>query len=296
MGYSREIGICACVTLILVIVIIVIAIPASLSTVEQREYVVIHNTYNGHLHEPMTQGKYVKWAWYEEISFERISMGKNYNDLTCWSEDMVKISFPVSILYQYDEQSLVDTQLKKYGNEAKFDHFFDNFIRDVVITQCSHHTSIQYYIDRSGIDIDIFKNITEKIKKIDGFGATVSTFQLLNVALPNELVHTIGQKQTTEQEIIIAQNNRSIEIALAETLYQSAIQHAETIKVIANTTAMTNILRAEQQSSIEMSKWNNTGNALKYIKDTLQLNETQLLSYIQNDIIRRTKNVYIGFN
>lgn len=282
-----------CGIFLVVCVIAAISIAGSIKDIDSDEVVVVHNTYNGGLSDPQTQKKTLKWVWQEWFVFRKSLISKTYNT-DCWSQDSVDIKFDVSLQYHYVDSDLSHT-IKEFGTETKYLAYVDKFLLDSIITLCSDYTSIQYYLLRDNIDTALYDNITHNIQKIDKFGIVVDSVQLTNIVLPNELKSVIETKQNTELGISVANNNRDIKITNAYALLNTTKQEAETIKINANTTANSNILQAQQQSNSEINSWNYTGIALKYVKDTMQLNETQLLNYLRDEIIRRSPHLYVNY-
>lgn len=258
--------------------------------VKQTEYAVGYDTYNMKFTKIYDQGKYTIKVGENLIKIRRTL--QDYNKvITCMTSDKILIDLEIGIQYLYQASDLIPKILREFGSVGSYDSFLSDRITSSVLNSCLKYESEQYYMERSTIDNHIYSNLIVDIndKKI---GVNVEFYQLINIRFPIEISNAISQKQNIEQEALTAQNNRNTLLTEEKTKYYEAERQANILIINANNQANITLNQAHMNSQAQTILWTNRAYAYEHVKETLGLNSSLLIDYIQTDLISKSSNLY----
>lgn len=262
--------------------------------VEQSEYAVGYDTYNMKFTKIYEQGKYPIKVGEEMIIIQRTLQDFN-KDLTCMTKDKILINLNIGLQYQYHRDDLIEKILKEFSSIKNFNGFLFDRITSSIINSCLAYEAEEYYTKRSVIDRHMYNGLIADINNYN-LGASVEFFQLINIQFPKPISDAIAEKQNIDQEALTAQNERASKLTEANTaLYE--MQRQANIQII-NAYASANITQnqAQSNSQIQQVLWENRAYTYSHANDVLGLNSTQLIDYIQADLISKSDNLLTNLN
>lgn len=262
--------------------------------VKQTEYAVGYDTYNMEFTKIYEQGKYPIKVGEEMIIIKRTLQDFN-KDLTCMTKDKILIDLSIGLQYQYHRDKLIDHILKKFSSIENFNEFLFDRITSSIMNSCLDYGVEEYYTERSAIDRHMYDGIVSDINNYN-FGVSVDFFQLINIKFPESISDAIAEKQNIEQEALTAQNERSSKLTEANTAMYEMKRQAN-IKII-DAYAAANIThnQAQSNSQIQQVLWENRAYAYSHASDVFELNHTQLIDYVQSDLISKSNNLLTNLN
>lgn len=272
-------GGCACTFLALLITMIVLLAMTVNREVTQTEFVVPYNQYTCEFGSVLEQGRHTTEVGVEFLSFPRVLKDLNVQTVTCLTSDKVEINLNMKIQYRLGKQCLTDVILEQFSSRKKHAKFLKTVAKSSILTSCLDYEAEQFYSLRSEVDSHIFNGLQNDINT-NGFCATVEFFQLNDIVLPDKLIETIIQKQSLQQEIITADNDRENQIITANTKLIAVEQSSQVILIEANNTASITYDAARQTEEAIVNSWYNRAVAYKQVVTSLNLNEKEFADYL----------------
>jgi regulator of protease activity HflC (stomatin/prohibitin superfamily) len=262
--------------------------------VEQSEYAVGYDTYNMEFTKIYEQGKYPIRVGEEMIIIERTLQDFN-QDLTCMTKDKILIELKFSLQYQYNRDDLIDKILMEFSSVSNFNGFlFDRMISSIV-NSCLAYNAEEYYTERSSIDRYVYNQLIIDINEYN-LGANVGFFQLINIQFPIQISNAIDEKQNIEQEALTAKNERATKLTEANTKKLEMERQADIQIINANTVANVTLNQAMSNSQIQQVLWENRAYTYAHADEVLGLNSTELVEYVQADLISKSDNLLTNLN
>ena len=258
--------------------------------VEQTEYAVGYDTYNMKFTKIYEQGRYPIKVGEKMIKIPRTL--KDFNrEITCMTKDKILIDLDVGIQYLYQKDDLIPKILKEFSTVDSFNSFLFDRITSSIINSCLSFDSGEYYIERSVIDRHIYDQLILDINN-KSIGANIEFFQLVNIEFPSEISSAITQKQNIEQESLTAQNDRSTKLTEANTKLYETQRTANILIINAENQANITINQANTNAQAQNILWMNRAYTYKHISNLLNLNSTQLIDYLQSDLISKSNKLF----
>lgn len=262
--------------------------------VAQSEYAVGYDNYNMKFTKIYEQGKYPIRVGEEMIIIERTLQDFN-RDLTCMTKDKILIGLSVGLQYQYQREDLIDKILKEFSSVDNFKTFLFDRITSSIINSCLAFDAEEYYTERSIIDRYMYNRLITDVNNYD-LGASIGFFQLINIQFPVEISNAITQKQNIEQEALTSTNERASKLTEANTKKLEMERQADIQIINAYATSNITLNQAKTNFQIQQVLWENRAFAYSHAKDVLGLNSTQLVEYIQSDLISKSDNLLTNLN
>ncbi len=262
--------------------------------VKQTEYAVGYDTYNMKFTKIYEQGRYPIAVGEQMIVIKRTLQDFN-KDITCMTQDKILIDLSVGLQYQYQRDFLITKVLKEFGSAGAFESFLFDRITSSIINTCLLFGSEDYYVERSVIDRHMYLNLLTDINN-KTLGANIEFFQLINIKFPSQISSAITQKQNIDQEALTAENDRSTLLTQAQTSLLETNRQANILVINANNQANITLNQARVNSQVQRVLWNNRAYAYSHVKETLGLNSTELIEYIQTDLISKSGSLFTSLN
>lgn len=262
--------------------------------VKQSVYAIGYDTYNMEFTKIYEQGKYPIRVGEEMIIIERTLQDFN-RDLTCITKDKILIELSVGLQYQYQKEDLIDKILKEFSSIDNFNNFLFDRITSSIIDSCLAYDVEEYYTKRSLIDRHIYDSLIVNVNNYD-LGATIGFFQLINIQFPVEISNAITQKQNIEQEALTATNERASKLTEVNTKKLEMERQADIQIINANTASNVTLNQAQANFQIQQVLWENRAFAYLHANKVLGLNSTELIEYIQSDLISKSNNLLTNLN
>lgn len=262
--------------------------------VKQTEYAVGYDTYNMEFTKIYEQGKYPIRVGEEMIIVKRTLQDFN-KDLTCMTKDKILIDLSIGLQYQYYKENLINDILKKFSSVKNFNEFLFDRIISSIMNSCLDYEAEEYYTKRSAIDRHIYAGIVADVND-HNFGTSVDFFQLINIGFPEPISNAIAEKQNIDQEALTAQNERASKLTEANTAMYEMQRHANIQIIDAYAAANITQNQAQSNSQIQQVLWKNRAYTYSHANDVFEFNTTQLVDYIQSDLISKSNNLLTNLN
>jgi hypothetical protein len=276
------------------LLIFIFTLPLNFQKVEQDEYAIEYNTItNKFYNKVLTQGIYLKPLNIEFYKFKRTLQNIEVDGLDCMSRDKVIVKLHVILQIQYYSESLKNIILTQYSDDSNYKDLINSLTYSTILNSCLYWSVEQYYMDRSKIDNMMFNQLVSNIN-ISSIGSQVIFFQLVDIKFPDSYSNLIKEKQNIEQNKQTALNDRI-----------NKITQVQTEIIVSKKNAQINLINANMSSNIIVNKanlmkeqisnfWNYRTNYLKQVADELNLNPVELLSYLKQEKISQTQNIFVN--
>jgi prohibitin 2 len=167
-----------------------------------------------------------------------------------------------------------------------------------------HHSCANYVISdfqnkRGEIQTDMEENVRIKLEGDpedalkEGVYAKVISLQLQNVELPVEYNDAVQEKQSAEEDIALAQNERKQELTKAETELLRSIEEARKIKDTARNEAQVLLTEARLKAEETTFAFEKEAEIISEVKSSLNLTTEGILAYLYNSLLSEVDTLKI---
>lgn len=204
------------------------------------------------------------------------------------SRDGLRVRFDVTFQYQMPAEWVVPATLK-YRNFGKWSQVVRAAGNSAVQHTCSEFNISNFQNKRGIIQITMEENLRMKLEgqkedNSDGVYARAISLQLSNVDLPEEYSQAVAEKQSANEDISLAQNQRTQNITKARTKLNSAKEEARKIYDNAQNDANVTLTEATLQAEETTYRFETEKIVLQGVRDTLGLSTNGLLAYLTNQL------------
>jgi regulator of protease activity HflC (stomatin/prohibitin superfamily) len=287
---------CAIICGVLVGIIVIISV--SIKKVDNNEYAALYDVHSKQIDDDVrTGGLHTGTPGFKFIRFPSTFVTQDLQD-TCLSLDGLRIGFDATFQFQMPEQWVVPAILK-YRD-------FDTWVKIVASAGDSalQHTCSDYGISdfqnqRGAIQLAMEDSLRLKLEGqngtgIDGVYAKTISLQLSNVDLPDRYSEAISEKQSANEDIQLAVNQRKQEVTKAETELLSAVEEgrkiADTAKNDANVTLTEALLKAEET----LFSFEREAETIVRVKTNLNLTVEGVLGFIANNMLANVPHLKVS--
>jgi regulator of protease activity HflC (stomatin/prohibitin superfamily) len=201
--------------------------------------------------------------------------------IDCWTSDIIEVTLDVAVQTLYIHEELPQVMFE-FGDEDAFLPYVENVLKRTLRASCSNYSALQYYTSRGAVQADMLYRIENELPLLGTHITTGGYLQLRNIKLPDDFNRAVIAKQTAQQEILLALNQRDQSITIADTTLSQAVNNATSIINNATLHAQAIIFDAQQRSQGINSTYANRlavyrtamtllgMNASEYIRSVLQ--------------------------
>ena len=214
----------------------------------------------------------------------------NLDDGKCVSRDGLRVSFDVTFQYQMPIDWVLPATLK-YRNYGKWSQVVRAAGNSAVQHSCSAFNVSNFQNKRGVIQSTMEDNLrlklegTEENNFEDGVYARAISLQLSNVDLPEEYSQAVADKQSANEDISLAKNQRQQNITKAQTDLNTAKEEARKIYDSAQYDANITLTEANLQAEEISYRFETEKQVLLGVRDTLGLSTGNgLLAYLTNQL------------
>ena len=175
---------------------------------------------------------------YRFIKFPSTQISESVQD-TCVSRDGLRVQFMVTYQYQMPVKNLLPV-VEKYRNYKQWGMVVEAAGVSAVQHTCSQFNITNFQTKRDLIQEAMFQNLRMKLEGSNetepthGVYARAVSLQLKNVNLPSEYKAAVSEKQSAEEDISLAKNERTQQVTIANTELLAAQEEAMKIQDRAN--------------------------------------------------------------
>ena len=283
----------ATITLILSLIVLMITLLALTVNipVEQDEYAVGYNTYKMEFTEIYEQGKHTV-AVGEEFYYVGRTQQTFEDNFQCLTKDKILINLDVDTHYTYIKDDLIKVMFRQFKNKDNYNKMLHDKVVTSIIESCLLFEAIDYYDNRALVSSTMYSEIDTNINNAPNIGAIIEFIRLTNIEFPETYNLVIEEKQNIDQSSATALNERQSQLTEAETRLLQAERTAAINIIEANNTATIILNQANSDAAIQTKVWQDRADGYSHAKTTLTLNESQIISYI-NDDNKKTSNTLI---
>lgn len=202
------------------------------------------------------------------------------NPIGVWTRDKQEIYLQCGIYYRIDPAGVVKLY-KKYGED--YQQVWKKKIVEAIKSTTKYWDTVSYFTERTRILNNItsairYRMADEQIMNISyGEGVTVL---MGSVDIPYDFEVAVTDKVVTQQEEITELMSRNYTLVLADTTIVEALADKKVSVIAAKAAASASKIVGEAETSADALKEKSYAESYAYIRDTLGLNNTQLMKYI----------------
>ena len=278
------------------ILLTIILIPVSIRDVNHDQYGIRYNdldkTLDSKLYE---QGKYVLTPQTKMFYYSKIVKTLTFEDMVCLSQDGIYITMNIDVQYLLIKESLFDI-FWEYGKEDNLKELLIDLTHDSVRDVCGKYNATDFPDNRDGIQSDMQETLTQDFE-LTNTHSLVQYLQLVNYDFPDSLNDAIDAKQTAQQDIEKAENERNGALTTAETTQSVAEANAQVLLDQANGNAQIELTKAEEEKTSTEAVWQNRLDTYYTLMNDMGMTSDEFVDeYIYGILLNNGKVIYTDIN
>jgi len=186
----------------------------------------------------------------------------------------------------------------KYRDFGRWSKIVETAANSAVQHSCSEFNITNFQNKRNLIQSRMLENVRIKLEGSEngtftkkGVYAQAVSLQLRNVYLPEEYKNAVAEKQSAEEDIALAQNQRNQEITKANTMLFTAEKEAEKIMNKAMNDVNVTLTLADLKAEETTYAFARETEIIKQAKLNFKLDTNGVLSYIANQLYAKAPNL-----
>ena len=276
-----------------------ILIAVSLKKIKSTEYGLEYDIYTKQLDDAAkVGGLHAGPPGFEFIKFPSTYITVDLPDGSCLSQDGLRVQFSVTFQYQMPKEWIVPAVLKyrDYENWQKVVAAAGN---SAVQHTCSEFNISNFQNKRGIIQNRMEENLRLKLEGgeesgDDGVYALAISLQLRNVDLPEEYRNAVEEKQSAEEDIALAKNQRTQETTKAMTALLTAKEEARKISNTAVNDAAVTLTEARLKAEETQFAFETEAGVIVRVKESLNLTTEGVLAYMTNTLLSEVPNLKVS--
>ena len=214
---------------------------------------------------------------------------RHEDDATCVSKDGLVVKTAVSFQYTVDKSRLLEA-VAEYRDFEKFNEMVKAAGVSAVHHGCGEFAVQAFQGKRSEVQARMLEFFRLKIEGnattgAKGLYSRAVDLQLRNIQLPPAYAQAVSSKQSAEEDIELAKNQRTQSLTAANTALLTARQEAERELDGARNSAQIRRTEAEFRANATLLEYATESETYKSIKEDLKLTNEGFLAYIGNRAI-----------
>jgi len=293
---------CAATSAIGVLITVLVLLGTSFQKLESKEFGVAYNTVQRSLAKDVkvdglhTGSPFFRFIVYPS-TFITVNMPedlKHADDATCVSKDGLVVKTEVSFQYTVDKAHIIKS-MAEYREFKVFNEMVKAAGVSAVHHGCGEFPIQDFQGKRAAVQARMLEFFKQKIEPSEdgsspGLYSRAVDLQLRNVQLPTAYASAVSNKQSAEEDIELAKNQRTQSLTAANTQLLTARRTGE--KTLDNARNSANIRRkeAEYKANATLLEYQTEAQTYATIKNDLQLTSEGFLAYMGNRAIESQKN------
>lgn len=220
------------------------------------------------------------------IIFPSVFQTMEFQQINCLNKDGVIIDLDVS--YQFKANAkYMRTLVEQFKDFDGYKKVLLSSGKSAVHDSCANFTTTEFQTDRG--------RYQEKLREImrdycNSLHCLLNDLQVNNLQRPEEFENAVKEKEAAKENIRVALNQRPRLIIQAETELDKAKKQAEIILNNANTEAKITKIKADNEAKALEYEYEKDMNVYKQVKDSQNLDNDALISYMTIRAISNSKN------
>lgn len=314
---SRTNVIVGCSVFVAAVLTSIVLLAVSLKKLKSTEYGVAYDKIAKVLDDAAKQGGlHPGPPGYEFIKFPSTQISADLDD-TCVSRDGLRVQFSVTYQYQMPEENIVDA-IVNYRNFHKWSNVVEAAGNSAIQHTCSMFNITNFQNKRGLIQNTMMENLRLKLEgrqaitnigsndlsdsnnpllstlTDDGVYSRAISLQLKNVDLPNAYRTAVSEKQSAEEDIALAKNQRLQETTKARTELKTAEDEARKIIDNANNDASVTLTQARLKASETKFAFEREAMVLLQVKEDFNMTTEGVLAYMSNQLYQRLPTLKVS--
>lgn len=273
---------------------------ASLKKVEETSFGVQYNRHRKQLDDATKSGGlFIGPPGYKFIKFPSTFIGVDFNERTCVSRDGLRVVFSVTFQYQMIEENVIPA-IEKYRDFYGWADIVEAAGLSAIHHSCGDYGITDFQNKRGEIQANMEENLRLKLEggsvnetESEGVYAQVVSLQLQNIGLPDEYNIAVQEKQSAEEDIALARNERNQETTKARTALLSAEEEAKKILDGANNEAAVLLTEARLKAEEITFSYGKEAERIVDVKTALGLNSEGVLAYLYTTLLSEVDHLKI---
>jgi len=280
------------------VLLIIILISSSLKKLEETEFGLLYNIWSKDLDdEAQSGGLFLGPPGFMFIIFPSTFVTVDLNDRFCVSRDGLIIEISVTFQYQMIAENMFPA-VERYRNFDKWSEIVTEAGLSAVHHSCSEFQVSNFQNKRGEIQSAMEDNLRIKLEGnatsgIEGVYAEALSLQLRNINLPEEYSDAVRNKQSAEEDIALAKNQRQQETTRARTDLLRAMEEAQKILDTANNDASILLTEATLSAEETTFAFEKEAQTIVDVRDSLGLSTDGVLAYLANGLLADIENLSV---
>ena len=236
---------------------------------------------------------------FEFIKFPSTFITQDIHD-ACLSRDGIRVGFAATFQYQIPEKWLIPAVLK-YRDFGKWADVVESAAMSAVQHSCAEYNISDFQNQRGIIQQTMEKNLGLKLEGEDETGdggvyAKAISLQLSNVDLPRRYRDAIAERQSANEDIALAINERSQEVTKAGTELLKSKAEAQKVRDTAINDANVTLTEANLKAEEILFAFEREAETLVRVKTNLNLTVEGVLGFLANNMLATVPNLKVSAN
>ena len=276
----------------------IVLLAVSLRKVPETEYGIEYNIHKKELENATKSGGlFVGPPGYRFVKFPSTYITVDLNDRSCVSRDGLIVKFSVTFQYQMTSENMLPAVVK-YRDYIKWAEVVEQAGISAIHHSCSEFQISNFQNKRGEIQSVMEDNLRLKLegdpdKGTEGVFAVAISLQLRNLELPGPYTAAVAEKQSAEEDIALAKNQRKQETTKAQTELLTAEEEARKILDTARTDAEILLTEAQLEAEETTFAFEKEAETIVEVKGALNLTTNGVLAYLANSLLAEVQGLHI---
>lgn len=283
------------------LVLVIILISVSFKRLNSIEYGLEYDRIAKFLDDAAkTGGLHVGPPGFQFVKFPSTFVLEDLPEGLCVSQDGLRIQIKVSFQYQMPQEWLYDAVVR-YRDFQRWQQIVIAAGQSAVQHSCSKFIISEFQNKRGLIQSEMEDALRLKLEGTasdnsgdGGVYAKAISVQLRNIQVPPEYTRAVAEKQSAEEDITLAINQRSQETTKADTMFREAKEEAKRINDTATNEAEVILTEASLKAEETTFIYGREAEVLSDVKNTLGLTNEGLLAYMSNEFYGSVKELRVS--
>jgi len=272
------------------VLLIIILISSSFKKLEETEFGLLYTKWSKDLDdEAQSGGLFLGAPGFMFVIFPSTFVTVDLNDRFCVSRDGLIVEISLTFQYQMIAENMFPA-VERYRNFDKWSEIVTEAGLSAVHHSCSEFYISNFQNKRGEIQSAMEDNLRIKLEGnatagIEGVYAEALSLQLRNINLPEEYSDAVRNKQSAEEDIALAKNQRQQETTRARTELLRAKEEAQKILDTANNDASILLTEATLSAEETTFAFEKEAQTIVDVRDSLGLSTDGVLAYLANGLL-----------
>mmetsp|Transcript_2869 Transcript_2869/g.4100 ORF Transcript_2869/g.4100 Transcript_2869/m.4100 type:complete len:399 (-) Transcript_2869:12-1208(-) len=286
------------IAVLIVVITGIVLLAISLQKVPNTEYGIEYNIHSKQLEDAAKSGGlFIGPPGFRFVKFPSTYITVDLDNRSCVSRDGLIVLFSVTFQYQMTAENMFPA-VQKYRDFDKWAEVVEQAGISAIHHSCSEFQISNFQNKRGEIQSVMEDNLRLKLEgdpenDLEGVFAVAISLQLRNLKLPDAYNAAVADKQSAEEDIALAQNQRKQETTKARTTLLSAQEEARKILDTATNEAEVLLTEAQLQAEETTFAFEKEAETIVEVKEALNLTTNGVLAYLANSLLAEVRGLRV---